>query len=114
MFFTYTPDFSLNGWGMPFALTAMGVPQVVFRKFDGKEIQNRIEKHGVTLMCGAPGSGSSNLGCSIGMGWPHTGSGGNKNFCGWAPPPTSIFERIETELNWEFIQIYGLTETAPC
>ena len=30
-----------------------------------------------------------------------------------APPPTSIIERIETELNWEFIQIYGLTETAP-
>ena len=39
---------------MPFALTAMGVPQVVLRKVDGKEILNRIEKHGVTLMCGAP------------------------------------------------------------
>jgi acyl-CoA synthetase (AMP-forming)/AMP-acid ligase II len=30
-----------------------------------------------------------------------------------APPPTRTIERMETELGWEFIQIYGLTETAP-
>jgi acyl-CoA synthetase (AMP-forming)/AMP-acid ligase II len=30
-----------------------------------------------------------------------------------APPPTKMIERMETELGWEFIQIYGLTETAP-
>jgi acyl-CoA synthetase (AMP-forming)/AMP-acid ligase II len=30
-----------------------------------------------------------------------------------APPPTRTVERIESELGWEFIQIYGLTETAP-
>jgi acyl-CoA synthetase (AMP-forming)/AMP-acid ligase II len=30
-----------------------------------------------------------------------------------APPPSKSIERIETELGWEFIQIYGLTETAP-
>ena len=30
-----------------------------------------------------------------------------------APPPTKTIERIETELGWEFIQIYGLTETSP-
>jgi acyl-CoA synthetase (AMP-forming)/AMP-acid ligase II len=30
-----------------------------------------------------------------------------------APPPTRTVERVETELGWEFIQIYGLTETAP-
>jgi acyl-CoA synthetase (AMP-forming)/AMP-acid ligase II len=30
-----------------------------------------------------------------------------------APPPSKTIERIETELGWEFIQIYGLTETAP-
>ena len=27
--------------------------------------------------------------------------------------PTTTIERVETELGWEFIQIYGLTETAP-
>jgi acyl-CoA synthetase (AMP-forming)/AMP-acid ligase II len=30
-----------------------------------------------------------------------------------APPPSRTIERIETELRWEFIQIYGLTETSP-
>jgi acyl-CoA synthetase (AMP-forming)/AMP-acid ligase II len=30
-----------------------------------------------------------------------------------APPPTSTIARMEDELGWEFIQIYGLTETAP-
>jgi len=30
-----------------------------------------------------------------------------------APPPTQTIERVEAELGWEFIQIYGLTETAP-
>ena len=32
---------------------------------------------------------------------------------GGAPPPTATIERVETELGWEFIQIYGLTETSP-
>ena len=30
-----------------------------------------------------------------------------------APPPSKTIERIESELGWEFIQIYGFTETAP-
>ncbi len=30
-----------------------------------------------------------------------------------APPPTRTIERVETELGWEFIQIYGLTESSP-
>ncbi len=32
---------------------------------------------------------------------------------GGAPPPTSTIERVETELGWEFMQVYGLTETSP-
>jgi fatty-acyl-CoA synthase len=30
-----------------------------------------------------------------------------------APPPAAFIERLERELGWHFIQIYGLTETAP-
>jgi acyl-CoA synthetase (AMP-forming)/AMP-acid ligase II len=30
-----------------------------------------------------------------------------------APPPSRTIERVEAELGWEFIQIYGLTETSP-
>ena len=30
-----------------------------------------------------------------------------------APPPTKTVIRVQEELGWEFIQIYGLTETSP-
>ncbi len=30
-----------------------------------------------------------------------------------APPPSRTVARVEAELGWEFIQIYGLTETSP-
>jgi acyl-CoA synthetase (AMP-forming)/AMP-acid ligase II len=30
-----------------------------------------------------------------------------------APPPSRTIQRIEEELGWEFLQIYGLTETTP-
>ena len=46
--------FHANGWGMPFAMTGLGVEQVVIRKIDGAEILRRVEKHGVTVMCAAP------------------------------------------------------------
>jgi fatty-acyl-CoA synthase len=48
------PMFHCNGWGMPYALAAMGVPQVVLRKVDGAEILRRVDEHGITLLCAAP------------------------------------------------------------
>ena len=107
------PMFHCNGWGMPFSLTAMGVPQVVLRKVDGGEILKRIEDHGVTLMCGAPAVVAAILDAASEWNGPIPGSGRTRIVVAGAPPPTSIIERVETELNWEFIQIYGLTETAP-
>ena len=107
------PMFHCNGWGMPFALTAMGVPQVVLRKVDGYEILKRIEDHGVTLLCGAPAVVAAILEAANEWEGPVPGSGRTRIVVAGAPPPTSIIERVETDLNWEFIQIYGLTETAP-
>ena len=48
------PMFHCNGWGMPYAVTGMGGTHIVLRKVDGEEILSRIERHGVTLLCGAP------------------------------------------------------------
>ena len=107
------PMFHCNGWGMPFGLTGQGVPQIVLRKVDGAEILRRIEKHGVTLMCGAPAVGAMVLEAAKDWDGPIPGFGTTRIVCAGAPPPTSIIERIESELGWEFIQIYGLTETAP-
>ena len=107
------PMFHCNGWGMPFALTAMGVPQVVLRKVDGAEILRRVEQHGVTVMCGAPAVVAAILDAAATWDGPIPGAGRTRIIVAGAPPPTSTIERVETELDWEFIQIYGLTETSP-
>src|SRR5258707_477316 len=110
------PMFHCNGWGMPYAVTGMGVPQVVVRKTDGEEILRRIGAHGVTLLCGAPAVVAAILNAASdrrdrGVAVP--GAGTVRIVVAGAPPPSKTIERVEAELGWEFIQIYGLTETAP-
>ncbi len=107
------PMFHCNGWGMPFAVSAMGVPQVVLRKVDGAEILRRVERHGVTLLCGAPAVVAMVLEAAQDWDGPIPGAGRTRMVVAGAPPPTATIEKVETVLGWEFIQIYGLTETSP-
>jgi fatty-acyl-CoA synthase len=107
------PMFHCNGWGMPYAVAAMGVPQVVLRKVDGAEILRRVAAHGVTLLCGAPAVVAAVLDAAATWDGPVPGAGRTRMVVAGAPPPTRTIERVETELGWDFIQIYGLTETAP-
>ena len=107
------PMFHCNGWGMPFALAGLGVPQHVLRKIDGAEVLRRVERHGVTLMCAAPAVFNAVLAAAAIWPGPPPGRGRVRVICAGAPPPTRTIERIEAELGWEFIQIYGLTETSP-
>ena len=107
------PMFHCNGWGMPFGLTGMGAKQVVLRKVDGAEILRRIDGHGVTLLNGAPAVANAILDAAATWSGPIPGHGRTRMVIAGAPPPTRTIERIETELGWEFIQIYGLTETSP-
>jgi acyl-CoA synthetase (AMP-forming)/AMP-acid ligase II len=107
------PMFHANGWGMPFAVTAMGVPQIVLRRVDGAEILRRIDQHGVSLMCGAPAVVAAILDAAQSWDGPVPGRDRVRMVVAGAPPPTRSVERMESELGWEFIQIYGLTETAP-
>jgi fatty-acyl-CoA synthase len=107
------PMFHCDGWGMLYTVTAMGVKHVVLRKVDGAEILRRIDQHGVTLMCGAPAVVTAVLDAAAEWDGEIPGKGTVRIVVAGAPPPTAIIERVETELGWEFIQIYGLTETAP-
>ncbi|MDH3705326.1 MAG: AMP-binding protein [Acidimicrobiia bacterium] len=107
------PMFHCNGWGMPFALAGMGAQQVVLRKVDGAEILRRVDEHGVTLLCGAPAVVAAILDAAQTWDGDIPGAGRTRMVVAGAPPPTRTIERMETELGWEFIQIYGLTETAP-
>ena len=107
------PQFHCNGWGVLYAVTGMGGKHVILRKVDGAEILRRVEQHGVTLMCGAPAVANAILDAAVTWDGPIPGGGRTRMVIAGAPPPTRTIERIETELGWEFIQIYGLTETTP-
>jgi fatty-acyl-CoA synthase len=111
------PQFHCNGWGMLYAVTGVGATHVILRKVDGAEILRRVEAHGVTLMCGAPAVLNAILDAAADWeadtGRPIPGRGRVRIVVAGAPPPTRTIERTETELGWEFVQIYGLTETTP-
>ena len=107
------PMFHCNGWGMPYAITGMGGKHVVLREVRGEDILKRVEEHNITLMCGAPAVVSAVL--EAAQNWPGEipGKGRVRMVVAGAPPPTKTIARMQDELGWEFIQIYGLTETAP-
>jgi acyl-CoA synthetase (AMP-forming)/AMP-acid ligase II len=107
------PQFHCNGWGMVYAVTAMGGRHIILRKVDGAEILRRIEAHGVTLLCGAPAVVNMILDAAVN--WPGEVPGRDRLriVVAGAPPPARTIERVESELGWQFNQIYGLTETAP-
>jgi len=107
------PMFHCNGWGMTYAVTGMGGCHVVLRKIDGAEILRRVDAHGITLMCGAPAVVAAVLDAAAEWDGPIPGAGRVRVVVAGAPPPTRTIERVETELGWEFNQIYGLTETSP-
>lgn len=107
------PMFHCNGWGMPFALTGMGCKNVVLRDVRGPEILRRVAEHDITLLCGAPAVAQAIVDAAAEWDGPIPGAGRTRMVCAGAPPPSTLIERLEAEVGWEFIQIYGLTETAP-
>jgi acyl-CoA synthetase (AMP-forming)/AMP-acid ligase II len=110
------PMFHCNGWGMCYGVTGMAGRHIVLRKVDGEEILKRIESHGVSLLCGAPAVVAAILGAAEkrrAAGRPVPGRGSVRMVVAGAPPPSKVIARMQDELGWEFIQIYGLTETSP-
>jgi acyl-CoA synthetase (AMP-forming)/AMP-acid ligase II len=105
--------FHCNGWGMLYATAGLGARQVVLRKVDGAEILRRVDRHGVTLMCGAPAVWNAVLEAAAHWDGEIPGRDKVRIVVAGAPPPSRTIARVETELGWEFNQIYGLTETAP-
>ncbi|WP_134742457.1 AMP-binding protein [Nocardioides sp. 503] len=107
------PQFHANGWGMPFAMTGLGAKQVMIRKIDGAEILRRVRDHGVTVMCAAPAVAAAVLEAAQDWEGEIPGRDRVRIIMAGAPPPTKTVVRVQEELGWEFIQIYGLTETSP-
>jgi fatty-acyl-CoA synthase len=105
------PMFHCNGWGGVYALTGMAGTHVILRAIDGETIFRLLSDEKITFACMAPAVLRTILD------YPdkdrfEIDSSPRFTVAG-APPPAAFIERLETELGWEFIHLYGLTETAP-
>jgi acyl-CoA synthetase (AMP-forming)/AMP-acid ligase II len=105
--------FHCNGWGMPYVTASLGIPNIVLRKVDGAEILRRVRDHGVTIMCAAPAVINAVLDAAATWEGEIPGRDTVRVVVAGAPPPTKTVVRMEAELGWEFVQIYGMTETSP-
>ena len=105
------PMFHANGWGGPYAITAMGGSHIVLRKVEGPAIYQMLQDERITFACMAPAVLATILE------FPHKAHYDIQTkprfVVAGAPPPQTFIQRLEEDLGWEFIQIYGLTETSP-
>jgi len=101
----------VNGWGSPFYYTANGASQICFRKTSPQTIIEAIQKYKVTILHMAPAVLNSIFQyCEEHE--PKFDHEIRVIVAGSAPPPAFI-SKVEKELGWKFIQVYGMTETSP-
>ena len=105
------PMFHANGWTFTWTVTAAGAKHVCLPKFDGPTVFKVAAQENVTRLCAAPtvlimlasAPAEAKALAPKGVGVMTAG----------APPAAVTIQRIEHDLGWSIIQIYGLTETAP-
>ncbi|MEO7156521.1 MAG: AMP-binding protein, partial [Vicinamibacterales bacterium] len=105
------PMFHANGWTFTWTVTAAGAKHVCLPKMDAAIVFRVAAEERVTRLCAAPtvlimlASAPPELKAQAPRGIGVMTAG--------APPAAVTIQRIEDELGWSVIQIYGLTETAP-
>ncbi|MBS2770546.1 long-chain-fatty-acid--CoA ligase [Anoxybacillus rupiensis] len=105
------PMFHVNGWGSPFYYTANGATHICLRKAAPELIFEYIQKYQVNVMHMAPTVLNSLL-QYYEQHVPIMEHPVRVVIAGSAPPPAFV-TRVEKELGWEFIQVYGMTESSP-
>lgn len=102
------PMFHCNGWSYTWGVTAAGGTHVCLSKVQSEAVLDRIRRHGVTHMCGAP------IVLNMLMNDFHQQSARMDQpvqfAVGGAAPPSAIIQRGR-ELGFEIVHLYGLTET---
>jgi fatty-acyl-CoA synthase len=105
------PMFHANGWTFTWTVTAAGARHICLPKLDGPAVFRIAAQERVTRLCAAPtvlimlASAPAEIKALAPRGVGVMTAG--------APPAAVTIQRIEEELGWNVIQIYGLTETAP-
>jgi len=103
--------FHANGWTFPWLVTAVGGRHICLRSVDQEQAFKLIRDEAVTHLCAAP---------TVLILLANTPSkqrgdvrSGVRVMTAGAPPAAATIQRIEGELGWELLHVYGLTETAP-
>jgi fatty-acyl-CoA synthase len=84
---------------------------VVLRAVNAPDIYRLMQDEKVTFACMAPAVLRTLLDYPARGDYPLNTS--LRFTVAGAPPPAAFIERMETEMGWHFMEIYGLTETAP-
>ncbi|MYL48068.1 long-chain-fatty-acid--CoA ligase [Halobacillus litoralis] len=105
------PMFHVNGWGSPFYYTANGATQVMLRKTDPELILNKVEKYNVSVLHMAPTVLNMVIGAYEEK-QPSIDQDVRVVIAGSAPPPAFV-RKVEEDLKWKFVQVYGMTEISP-
>jgi acyl-CoA synthetase (AMP-forming)/AMP-acid ligase II len=105
------PMFHANGWTFVWTVTAVGAAHICLRKVDPVKVFELVAAEGVSVCCAAPT-------VLIGVaGAPDSLRAGARRglrvLTAGAPPAAATIERVEGELGWTIVHVYGLTETAP-
>jgi fatty-acyl-CoA synthase len=105
------PMFHANGWTFVWTVTAAGATHICLRKVEARAVFEAIAAHQVTVLCAAPtvlillANAPEEL--------RRLAPGGIRVFTAGAPPAAATIQRLEEDLGWTIIHVYGLTETAP-
>ncbi|RFU67564.1 long-chain-fatty-acid--CoA ligase [Bacillus sp. V59.32b] len=105
------PMFHVNGWGSPFYYTANGAIHICLKKATPEAIFTALEAHKVSVLHMAPTVLNSLL-QYYEKNVPVMEQEVRVVIAGSAPPPAFV-TRVEKELGWEFVQVYGMTESTP-
>jgi fatty-acyl-CoA synthase len=105
------PMFHANGWTFTWTVTAAGAKHVCLPKFDGAAVFKAAAEEKVTRLCAAPTVLIMLANAPVEV--KAIAPKGVGVMTAGAPPAAVTIQRIEDELGWSIIQIYGLTETAP-
>jgi fatty-acyl-CoA synthase len=104
------PMFHANGWTFVWTVTAAGASHICLRKVEPRAVFELMATQQVTILCAAP---TVLISLANARDVRHLAPRGIRVVTAGAPPAASTIQRLEEELGWTIIHLYGLTETAP-
>src|SRR5256884_5017578 len=103
------PMFHANGWTFVWTLTAAGAAHVCLRKVEPRAVFELMASEPITTLCAAPTVLISLANAPESL--RRLAPKGIRVITAGAPPAASTIQRLEEELGWTIIHVYGLTKT---